>query len=326
MLIITKADIKKVITMKDAIDAVKSGFSAFSSGKAVVPLRVPIKLNDNIVLFMPGALTQEKSVGVKAVSVCPGNIKKGLPLIYAAVLMLDGETGIPLALIEGGYITALRTGAAGGAAADVLARKDARVAMVFGAGVQGRSQLEALCAVRDIELAYVYDIDAEKARKYEAEMREKLGIDIKFVKDYDSVLPEADVVITATPSKEPFLKGKLLKEGAHVNAIGSHALDMKELDTEVFRRASVIAVDSKDAVLAEAGDLIDALNASVFKKEDMVELGEILLGKAEGRKSDSDITIFKTVGIAVEDVVVGKLIYERAREKGVGTEIRGFFD
>jgi len=325
LLIIRKSDIEKAITMSDAIKAIRRGFATFSKGRAIVPLRIPISIEKNTVLFMPGALTDEKKVGIKVVSVYPQNIESNLPLIHAAILLIDGEKGIPKALIEGGYVTAIRTGAAGGVAADLLARKDAEVAFVFGAGVQGRSQLEALCAVRNIKLAYVYDIDSTKAKIYETEMKEKLGIEVRFVKNYERFIPEADIIVTATPSREPFLKGELLKEGVHINAIGSHTTDMSELDTSVFKRASIIAVDSKEAVLKEAGEVINAIKASVIREKDLIEIGEIINDPSKSRKHEREITIFKTVGIAIEDVVVGELIYEKAKEKSVGIEIKDFF-
>ncbi|MCS7233708.1 MAG: ornithine cyclodeaminase family protein [Synergistetes bacterium] len=324
MLVITRDDVRKVITMRDAIEAVKRGFALFSQSKAIIPLRVSIKLGDNATLFMPGATLEDKCAGVKVVSVCPFNPQRGLPLINAAVLIIDGETGVPQALIEGSTVTTIRTGAAGGAAAEALSNEDSKVALVIGAGVQGRIQIEALSEVRDIELVYVYDIDTLKAEIYAKEMTDKMRLKVMAVRDYESVIPEADVIITATTSNKPVLRGKYIKEGVHINAIGSYTPDMKELDIEVFKRASVVAVDSKEAVLEEAGEVIEALREAVLKKEDIVEIGEILAGVKAGRRSKEEITVFKTVGIAVEDVVVGKLIYERAKEKGVGIEIKDF--
>lgn len=324
MLIVGKDEVRKVITMREAIEAVKRGFILFSQKKAIVPLRVPVKLDNNTVLFMPGAILEDKSVGVKVVSVCPFNPQKGLPLINAAVLILDGETGIPQALIEGSAVTAVRTGAAGGAAAEVLSREDSKVALIIGAGVQGRVQLEALSVVRKIELAYVYDIDTSKAENYAREMSERLSLKVKAVKDYESVIPEADIIVTATTSKEPVLMGKYIKEGVHINAIGSYAPEMKELDVEVLKKASVIAVDSKEAVLEESGEIIEAIRVGVVEEKDIIEIGEILAKVNLGRREKSDITVFKTVGIAVEDLVVGKLIYEKARDTGIGTEVKDF--
>lgn len=326
MLIISRGDIEKVINMRDAIEAVKRGFTALSAGKALVPLRVPIKIGEDVTLFMPGALVDDRIIGVKVVSVYPKNTSKGLPLIHAAILIIDGSNGIPTALIEGGYVTAIRTGAAGGAAAEALSRKNSEIAFVFGAGVQGRSQLEALCTVRNIKLCYVYDIDFQKAKAFEVEMKEKLHIEVKAIKDFEKLLPEADIIVTATTAKEPFLKGELVKDGTHINAIGSHTPEMGEIDIDVFKKSSIVVVDSREAVLKEAGEIINAIKASVIKEEDLIELGEVISDPyTKGRKSDSDVTLFKTVGIAVEDIVVGKLVYERAIEKGVGTEIKGFF-
>ncbi|KUK13595.1 MAG: Ornithine cyclodeaminase [bacterium 42_11] len=324
MLVIGREDVQKAITMRDAIEAIKRGFILFSQRKAVVPLRVPIKLRENTILFMPGALLEDKSVGVKAVSVCPGNPERGLPLINAVVLLIDGETGRPQALIDGNIITTIRTGAAGGAAAEILARRDSKIALIIGAGVQGRIQLEALKTVRDIELAYVYDINDRKAEKYASEMAERLNTEVKAVKDYEKIISEADIIVTATTSKDPVLKGNLLKKGAHINAIGSYTPEMKELDVDTFSRASIIAVDSKDAVLEEAGEIIEALRRGIIREDALIELGEILSNTELGRKDESEITVFKTVGIAVEDIVVGKLVYERALEKGIGVEVKNF--
>lgn len=325
LLIIGKDDVRKAITMREAIEAVKRGFVLFSQGKAVVPLRVPIKLDNNIVLFMPGAVLEDKSVGVKVVSVCPFNSQRGLPLINAAILIVDGETGLPQALIEGSSVTAIRTGAAGGAAAEVLSREDSKVVLIIGAGVQGRVQLEALSVIRDIELAYVYDIDISRSENYAREMSGKLNLKVEAVKDYISIVPEADIIVTATTSKEPVLMGKYVKEGVHINAIGSYTPEMRELDVEVFKRASVIAVDSKEAVLEESGEIIEALRSYIIKRESICEIGEVLAGTIPGRIDRNDITVFKTVGVAIEDIVVGKLIYDKAKHMGIGTEVKGFY-
>ncbi len=326
LLLLSAEEVRKALPMAEAIEIVKGAFAQLSTGKANVPLRtqLPVEKHEGVTLFMPAYLSESDALGAKVVSVFPRNLEKGLPTIFAVVIVVDSETGCPVALMDGTYLTALRTGAASGAATDLLARKDAKVAAIFGAGVQARTQLLAVCTVRKIEKVWVYDIVRERAEAYAAEMKGFAPIpsDIKVASTPKEAVQEADVICTATTSSTPVFNGEDLKPGVHINAIGSFTPKMQEVDEVTIRRANKIVVDSRSACLAEAGDLIIPISKGVISEKDIyAELGEIAAGLKPGREKDDEITYFKSVGNAVQDVSVAKRVLEKARELGLGKEV-----
>ena len=232
--VLSQNDVRRAVSMAQAIEIVKKAFAQLSAGEAVVPIRTQLEVvrHEGITLFMPAYLQESDDLGVKIVSVFPRNLERGLPTIHALVAVVDAETGCPVAVMDGTYLTALRTGAASGAATDLLARTDARVAAVFGAGAQGRTQLEAVCQVRDIEKAWVYDVNREAAEKYAEEMRRRGGrfpADIVVASSSSSeAVREADVICTATTATSPVFADADLKAGVHINAVGSDAPDKQE--------------------------------------------------------------------------------------------------
>jgi ornithine cyclodeaminase/alanine dehydrogenase-like protein (mu-crystallin family) len=240
------------------------------------------------------------------------------------VAVVDAETGCPAAVMDGTYLTALRTGAASGAATDLLARMDARVAAVFGAGVQGRTQLEAVCQVRDIEKAWVYDVNREAAEKYAEEMRGRGGRipgDITVASSPTEAVREADVICTATTATSPVFADADLKAGVHINAIGAFTPEMQEVPEQTIKRARLV-VDSREACWAEAGDLIIPRHKGLISEDDIyAELGEIAAGTKRDRESDEEITFFKSVGNAVQDVSVARKVLEEAGRLGLGLEV-----
>ncbi|HEY6104225.1 MAG TPA: ornithine cyclodeaminase family protein, partial [bacterium] len=245
-----------------------------------------------------------------------------LPTIHAVVLYLDPETGVPAAVLEGGYITGLRTGAAGGLAADLLAAKDARVAAVIGAGVQGWYQLSALCVVRPIERAWIVDVERDAAERLANRARTELRVQAQVADTVDSAVKGADVIITATTSHRPVFDGRHLRPGTHITAIGAFTPAMRELDDTALRSCDRIFVDSREAVWAEAGDFIIPRNAGWFS-EDRVsgEIGELAAGLVPGRLSDRDITLFKSVGVAVLDLAVAEAVVGKAVKAQLGTKV-----
>ncbi|HNS40547.1 MAG TPA: hypothetical protein PKJ56_09940, partial [Promineifilum sp.] len=260
-------------------------------------------------------------LGLKLVSVFNSNIAQGLPLIHSVVLAVDPATGKPQALIEGGAVTAIRTGAASGAATDVLARPDAAVAAIFGSGVQARRQLEAVCTVRRIERVWVYSLVGAEAFVAEMAGYGPIPADVRIAKTPREAVAEADVICTATTSRTPVFDGHDLKPGAHVNGIGSYTPLMQENDLTTVRRARVI-VDSFEAVLAEAGDLIIPLNAGDITRDHIAaELGEVIAGIKPGRTNPEQITFFKSVGVAVQDAMAAKIILRNGSIMGLGTSI-----
>jgi len=248
------------------------------------------------------------------------NPAQGLPLLRALILVMDAANGAPLAIMNGATVTAIRTGAASGAATDLLARKDAAVAAIFGAGTQGRAQLEGICAVRPIRQALIYDPNPQRAGDFALEMSERLSIPVRAAK-LPAALREADIICCATSSAQPVFADKDVKAGAHINAIGSYKPQKREVPGETVQRARVF-VDQKEHCLQEAGDLIIPLREGLIGEEHILaEIGEILSGKKPGRKSDSEITLFKSVGNAVQDLVAAAKILETAREMKLGVEV-----
>jgi alanine dehydrogenase len=324
--ILSRDDVAQAVTMAEAIKAVKKAFIQLSSGNAEVPLRtqIPVRKRNATTLFMPAYLTQSDSMGAKIVSVFPNNQRRGLPTIHALVIVVDAKTGQPLAAMDGTYLTALRTGAASGLATDLLARKDSRVAAIFGAGTQSRTQLEAVCTVRDIERVWVYDVKPRVARAYVKEMKVRgkpFPQDIRVAQSSKQALHEADVVCTATTSFRPVFADGSLKLGVHINGVGSYTPEMQEIPARTVVRSKVV-VDSREASLAEAGDLIISIDGGLITNKNIHgEIGDIASGKIPGRESVEETTFFKSVGLAVQDVAVAELVLKRAEELGLGLEV-----
>lgn len=326
MRILSRADIQKAITMPEAIGIVKDAFMQLSNREATVPLRVSINVpkHSGTTLFMPAYLSRTDALAVKIVSVFNDNPKHQLPLIHAVVVVVDATTGQIVALMEGGYLTSLRTGAVSGAATDVLARPESRVAAIFGAGVQGRAQLLAVAAVRTLERVYVFDSVRESLEAFVQDMRGKPGIpeDVRVASSTAEAVRDADIICTATTSTKPVYDGALVKPGTHVNGIGSYTPAMQENSETLVRRADKIVVDSYEAALAEAGDLIIPMEKGLITRASIyAELGEITGGTKPGRERDSEITFFKSVGNAVQDASVAQAILKRADEMGLGVQI-----
>ena len=310
--------------MAQTIAAMKSAYAALSSGKAEVPLRsrLPIPPHEAVSLFMPVFLQDEsgEALAVKIVSLFPHNPGRGLPLIQAVVVVLEADTGRPLALLEGSTLTAIRTGAACGAATDLLARPDSRVVAIFGAGVQGRTQLEAVCTVRKIETAWIFDSQAERSVAFIHEMAGQgpLPADLRAAHSPEQAVAEADIICTATTSLTPVFTDSHLKPGVHINGVGSYTPEMQEIPSETVRRA-LLVVDSRPAALSEAGDLIQPIRQGLISEAHIhAELGEIVLGEKSGRGSEAQVTFFKSVGVAVQDAAAAHLALSNARKLGLG--------
>jgi len=320
--ILTEEDVRLALPMRETIETMKEAYRQFSAGMASVPLRTRIEVTDQegVALFMPALLHTTRDLAIKIVSVFPRNTDLELPTIHALVVAIDPDTGRPLALIEGGSLTAIRTGAASGAATDLLARSGTRRVAIFGSGVQARTQLEAVCAVRDIEAAWVYSIDLEGAQTFAEEMGGvgRIPAQIKVAGEPIEALSAADVICTATTSSTPVFSGRDLRPGTHINAVGAFTPEMQELDEHTVERAYVV-VDSRAAALAEAGDLMIPIQKGLIREDHIrAELGEIVSGDAPGRTSDDQITLFKSVGVAVQDAAAAGLALRRAEELGLG--------
>jgi ornithine cyclodeaminase len=330
MLIISRAELRQAAPMDQAIDAVAAAFAQLSSGQADVPLRphVTIPPADGLHLVMPaylaGTATAPPALGVKALTLFPHNADLGLPTINALVLLFDTTNGLPLALIDGGYLTALRTGAASGAATRLMARADARTLAIFGAGAQALPQVWAACVARPIERVWIVNRSTERAERLAAELREfgaPIPTDVRIAPGAQAALAEADVVCCATPATTPLFADADLRPGTHINGVGSYRPTMQEIPAATVARARVV-VDQRHAAWAEAGDLVIARDQGLIAAEHIAaELGEVTAGNVAGRTDDQQITFFKSVGNAVQDVAVAQVAYARARELGLGHEV-----
>lgn len=323
--ILRKDDIERIFSMKDAIKASKDALEIYSRGESNIPLRtvLDIKNQDAETIYMPGYAEGANASGVKIVSVFPNNNKKGLNTVTATMVLVDEETGEVSSLIDGTYLTQMRTGAVSGAATDLLARKDAKIFGVIGTGGQSPSQIEAVLNVRNIETVKVYNRKLEKAEAFASEMNEKFGekynVKIIAVATPKEAVEDADIVTTVTTAKNPVFDGKDLKKGVHINAVGSFKPDMQEIDEYTLINANKVYVDTRDGVLNESGDFLKPIENGRFKEEDITgELGEVIIKKVSGRESDSEITLFKTVGSGILDIVTARRIYENARLKNIG--------
>lgn len=323
--VLSKQDVQQAVPMREAIEIVKGAFAQLSAGKAVVPLRtqLPVERHEGVTLFMPAYLSESDDLGVKIVSVFPRNLEMGLPTIFALVVVVEAATGRPVAVMDGTYLTALRTGAASGAATDLLAREDARVVATFGAGVQGRTQLLAVCEVRDIERAWVYDVNPQAAEIYAQGMggKGRIPSDLRVASSPAEAAREADVLCIATTSKTPVFADADLKPGVHINAVGSFTPQMQEIPEQTIAMARLV-VDSREACLAETGDLIIPIRKGLITEDHIyAELGEITAGIKAGRASAEEVTFFKSVGNAVQDVSVARAVLTRAEMLRLGIEV-----
>ncbi len=322
-LLLTKDDVVRVLDMQDCIEVVEKAFAELASGTAVPPLRIGITPPDGVSLYMPAYLKQMGALACKVVTVYKNNpARHNLPTTIGKVLLQDPATGEVTCIMDGGYLTAVRTGAVSGVATKFLARTDkGQVAGILGAGVQAKMQLWAMALVRELSRAYVYDISAEASSAFIREMSAKLGVEIRAADSPAQIVAEADIICTASSSSTPLFDGSLVKPGTHINGIGSHSPNARELDTAIIRRSKVI-VDSMEACLKEAGDIMIPLEEGAISQTHLhAELGEIVLGRKQARANAQEITVFKSNGLAIQDAATAKLVYDRARQAGIGQDV-----
>lgn len=325
MLILDRATLAALLSPVDVIDALADAFRTVAAGHASVPPRGVLALGpDAVLLTMPAALAPggvADGAGVKLVTYHGGNRARALPTLHASYMLLDGATGRPLALLEGTYLTALRTGATSALAARYLARPDARRVVCFGAGIQAGFQLRCLAAVRAPERVAVIGRDPARAGAFAARLSRELDTAVSVEVDAARVLHDADLVTCATTSSTPVLAGRELRPGTHVDAVGAFRPTERELDSEAIRRARVV-VDTYAGALHEAGDiLVPIAEGSIDRGHVVAELAELVTGARPGRTSAAEITVFKSVGFALEDLATARLAYNRAMASGAGARI-----
>lgn len=323
MLLINKEEIQKVFTMTDAIEANKECYMAMSRGEFDIPQRAVISGSDGNYLFMPAYSEKLGAAGIKIVNIMPGNPELGLPASIGQVLLIDGKTGRVSAMMDGTYITALRTAAASGAAFDIFGKPDAAIGALIGTGSQAMCQLEAMLSVRNLREVRVAARDFAKTVSFVEEANAKLsdyGTAIVAVEDTNAAVDGADLITLVTTSGTPVCSAEYFVPGAVISAVGAYTYDMQELDPAVFDKCSKIYFDSEEAVLSESGDILRPLDAGTLSKEQFTgDIGDYLLGNIPGRESADEIIVFENVGIGALDLYTAQKVYEKAAAAGVGT-------
>jgi ornithine cyclodeaminase/alanine dehydrogenase-like protein (mu-crystallin family) len=310
--LLSSQDVAGLLSMPAAIQAMRSAFAALSSGHAVMPMRSRVDFQHGDMHLMPAAL-DDSDVCVKIVTTYRGNRQLGLPVVQGLLTLFDGETGVPRAVMNCGQLTAIRTGAAGGLAIDLLARPDSRTLGLLGAGVQAVQQANAALCVRDFRQVFVYDRRREAAEHLCLELQKRPDPpEIQILDNADAVAGSVDVLVTATTSDTPTFQGSKVRLGTHINAVGSYRPDVRETDNTLVERAYVVA-DCRLACKHEAGDLV------IPGRDPDAELGEVVNQTAPGRTSAEQITLFKSVGLAVQDAAVANWLLQRAEEENSGT-------
>ena len=327
MRILSRADLDRLLRPAEVIEALAEAFRDFAAGAVTVPPRTTLPVGERgLLLLMPAAITPAggslpTGLGTKLVTFYPGNRDLGHPTHLAAYVLMDAPTGRPVALMEGTFLTGLRTGATSALAARHLARPDSRRLVCFGTSVQAEHQLDCLAAVLPVERVSVLGRDAERAAAFAARMQKHLGVPVGVTRDAATALSQADVVTCATTSTTPLFAGTALRPGTHVDAVGAFQPQHRELDATTLRRARVV-VESYAGVLPAAGEVLLAIAEGALAREHIAaELAEVVSGRRPGRTAPEQITVFKSVGFALEDLAAARLAYNRAVADNVGTEI-----
>ena len=317
-LLLTEADVRAILTLPMAMELTEESFRRLASGSGVSHPRRRLKLAEKgLMHYMAAADSQGGYVGLKIYTVSPSGVRFLVPLF-------SGHTGELVALIEANRLGQARTGAATGVATKFLAREDARVAAMIGSGFQAQTQLEAVALARKLDLVRVYSRDAARREAFAKDMAAKIGVRVAAVGSAEEAVRGADIVTTMTSSTKPALLGKWLERGTHVNAAGVNFAEKAEIDAETVERADLIAADSVEQSKLEAGDLIQAFAGDLKRWDEVREFSGIVAGEIPGRTNRDQITLFKSNGIAMEDVVVAGRVYELARERRMGREVPMF--
>lgn len=324
MLLLNEQDIRKVFDMNDAIDSNIEAYKIFSSGNAVVPLRQVIAADEGRgnFAFMPAYSSKLGAAGIKIVNIFPGNRERDEATTIGQVLLMDDKNGEVLALMDGSFITKFRTGAASGAAFKLFARNDAKIGCLIGTGGQADCQLEAMLAACNLDEVRIVARDFAKTEKFAEAMSERFkdsGAKMIAYDDANEAVDGADVIVVVTVSTEPVFDANRVKKGAVVSGVGSYTAEMNEIDPKLFKLADKIYFDSKDACIAESADIQIPLREGLVSLEGLTgDIGEYALGEMSGRESDDEIIIFKNVGLGILDLVIAKLIYEKAKNRKIG--------
>ena len=320
VLLLDEGAVAEAIDMEASIGVTEAAFASYARGETLMPKRLHMVVDGmrGGLRVMPAALMGGRAVGLKTITGSPG--ARDPRSTYFLVVLFDPSDGRLLSIMGADVITRLRTGAASAVATKYLSRKDSKSVGVYGAGIQARAQLEALSKVRGITDAKAYDISGERLFAFCKEMSSDLGVRVEPVSE-PSLAARADIIVTATTSDKPFLMDSWVGPGTHINAMGANSPSKRELDPALMKKSRIF-VDFKEQALAEAGDLVEALKSGdLLESQIEAELGDLVLGRSAGRNSDNEVTIFKSVGVAIEDVALAGEIYERALKKGLGQDV-----
>jgi ornithine cyclodeaminase/alanine dehydrogenase-like protein (mu-crystallin family) len=314
VLYLTEAEVERVLTMDLALDAVAAAFRKLAIDEAVNVPRQRCQTDQVMLHVLPAAAKTLGVLGFKAYTTSKSGAR-------FRVTLFDGHTGEMTAVLEADLLGQYRTGAASGVATKKLARVDATTVGCLGTGKQARTQVVAVCKARPMKTVRVYGRDPERRKAFAARLASETGVEVVAVAKPEDAVKGLDVVITATSSREPVLLGQWLGEGQHVNLVGSNFLAKAEADAEVFRRAALVTADSKEQAKLEAGDFVAALNEGVLQWSDIYDFPLVLVGKYPGRESPQDVTVFKSLGLGIEDVALAAKVVELAKKQRLGREI-----
>src|SRR5215510_7539309 len=323
MLLLSEKQVKTLIDIDELIETLERAHVQYSTGRAVMPVRlvVPLPQIQGRITSMPGFLNDDKALGMKVVTYFQENPQRGLPSILATIMLFSAETGKMIAAMAGSYITAIRTACASAMATRALANAETPVLGILGAGVQARAHIQALSRVRKFSKIKLYSPSGISAANVKKELEQVAGVPIEIAKSAEETVRNSDLVVTVTTAQEPILKFEWLKPGAHVSAVGSHRPDSREIDSATVAHSKVV-VDSREAIMAECGDILLAIKEKSITESDIyAEIGEVMAGVKPGRSSASEVTLYKSVGIAIQDVATAQLVYHKALELKVGTNV-----
>ncbi len=323
MLVLSEKQVQSLIDLDELIAALEQAHIQYSTGKAVMPVRlvVPLPQIQGRITSMPGYLNEDKTLGMKVVTYFQDNPKQNLPAILATIMLFSSDSGKMIAAMDGGYITAIRTACASALATRTLANPNTPVLGILGAGVQARAHIQALTRVRKLSRIKLYSPSGTSARRIKEDLEKACGLAIEVVDSAQAAVRYSDLLVTVTTAKDPIVQVEWLKPGVHINAVGSHRPDLREIDGATLKRAKVV-VDSRAAVMAECGDILLALKEQSIGAADIHgEIGEVLAGAKAGRISPSEITLYKSVGIAIQDVATAQMVYRKALAQDVGTNV-----
>jgi alanine dehydrogenase len=323
MLVLSEEQVRSLIDIEELINALEQAHVQYAAGKAVMPVRlvVPLPQIQGRITSMPGYLSEDQALGMKVVTYFQNNPARNLPAILATVMLFSAATGKMIAIMDGSTITAIRTACASAMATKVLANPETPVLGILGAGVQARAHIEALSRIRKLRQIKIFSPSGTSATAIKNELEPRVGVGIEVARSAEETVRNADLVVTATTSTEPILKSDWLKPGAHINAVGSHRPDSREIDGPTLARSKVV-VDSREAMMAECGDLLLAIKEkSITESHLHAEIGEVLAGAKPGRTNAGEVTLYKSVGIAIQDVATAQLVYGKATRQNVGTSV-----